>query len=229
MIPTVHTFYRSNIAPEMVEAQSNVFQHLGIPLKQWLDDTTTHCEWIDQILRSESEDDLAVIADIDAIPLNRNGFQSMVDMAASGALVGLAQVANHKDPNRLYAGPMFMAISRRVFRELGAPSSCRTDQADVAQSLTDAAEANGIDVRLIYPRFAIQPRWPLAKEGLFGVGTFYGEQDFFHLFESRKSDALELFCAVSDGVIAGEHDFGRYLSILGQSSARKRRFFGLLR
>ena len=34
MPPTVHSFYRSNILPALLEAQVRVFAHLEIPLKQ---------------------------------------------------------------------------------------------------------------------------------------------------------------------------------------------------
>lgn len=32
-LPTVHSFYRSNISAEMVASQASVFEHLGIPLR----------------------------------------------------------------------------------------------------------------------------------------------------------------------------------------------------
>lgn len=98
--PTVHTFYKSNTPTRMVEAQAQVFAHLGIPLKQWKDDSATHCEWINTIMRDDSLGPLAIIADIDAFPLSRAGFDKLVAQAEAGAVAGLAQVANHKDPSR---------------------------------------------------------------------------------------------------------------------------------
>lgn len=225
---TVHSFYRSNIAPQMVAAQAAVFEHLGIPLKQWLDDDLKHCNWIDQILRDESDGDLAVIADIDAFPLTRTAFDLFVQSAEGGAVTGMAQVANHLDPTRIYAGPMFMAVSRTLYQKLGGPSACETATADVAQSLSDAAVRDGVPVNLIYPRFAIQPKWALTDRGVFGVGTFYGDNEFFHLFQSRHASSVALFCAVAEGVVAGRHDFDLYLAIMDQAErVKKKKRFGL--
>lgn len=226
--PTVHTFYKSNIPTEMVEAQARVFAHFDIPLKQWLDDASTHCDWINRVLRDDSLGELAVIADIDAFPLSRAGYDKVVTQAQGGALAGLAQVANHKDPTRIYAAPMFMAVQRRVYTELGAPSMCRTKTADVAQPLTDLAEAAGVEVALTYPSFAVQPCWPLAHYGIYGIGSFYGDNEFFHLFEARRTQTQDLFYAVADGAIAGAHNWGHYLEIMQQAPPKKKKkFLGL--
>jgi hypothetical protein len=227
MSPTVHSFYRSNIAPEIIEAQAKVFSHFDVPLKQWKDDTLSHGDWVDQLMRDSTGEDTVVIADIDAFPLSRAGYNRMVDEAERGIVTGLAQVANHKDPNRIYAGPMFMATSRALYQKLGSPKMQRSKDGDVAQALTDAAQQAGVEVSLTYPSFAIQPRWALANRGVFGVGTFYGDSEFFHLFESRKSKSIQLFCAVADGAISGTHDFEQYLEIVGQAQKKKRKFLGL--
>jgi hypothetical protein len=227
--PTVHTFYQSNIPTRMVEAQARVFTHLDIPLKQWKDDKTTHCEWINTVMRDESLGPLTIIADIDAFPLSRAGFDRLVAQASGGAVAGLAQVANHKDPSRIYAAPMFLAVQRSVDNTLGAPSMCRTKTGDVAQILTDRAQEAGVEVALTYPAFSELPRWPLADYGMYGIGSFYGENAFFHLFEARRTQTQDLFCAVAEGVIAGRHNWQRYLEIMEQAPppAKKKKFFGL--
>ncbi|KIC21044.1 hypothetical protein [Leisingera sp. ANG-Vp] len=229
-VPTVHTFYQSNIPSRMVEAQAQVFDHLGIPLKQWKDDKAQHCDWINTVMRDDSLGDLAVIADIDAFPLSRAGFDRLVAQAETGAVAGLAQVANHKDPTRIYAAPMFLAVKREVYSALGSPSMCRTKTGDVAQILTDRAEEAGVEVALTYPKFAILPRWPLAGYGVYGIGSFYGENDFFHLFEARRTQTQELFYAVAEGVISGQHNWQRYLEIMEQAPPPpKKKFLGLFR
>lgn len=152
----------------------------------------------------------------------------MIAKADTGAVVGLAQVAHHKDPTKVYAGPMFTAVQRSVYRRLGSPSMSKNKTADVGQVLTDLAREAGIEVSLIYPAFAMLPRWPLADHGVFGYGTFYGDKDFFHLFESRHPGMQELFSAVVEGVIAGRHDWLRYLEIMEQAPPRpKKKFLGL--
>ena len=147
--------------------------------------------------------------------------------AENGTLVGLAQVANHKDPELIYAGPMFMGISREIYRKLGSPEMAHNKTEDVAQALTNLAIQNDIPVELIFPSFAIQPKWPLSQHGVFGVGTFYGDQDFFHLFESRRKSGVDLFVAVANGVVSGRHDFGQYLAIMDEVPKKKRKFLGL--
>lgn len=222
--PTVQTYYRDNIPSELVTAQARVFEHFGIPLTQCLDNTLSHSGWMERTLAEPQIDDVVVIADIDAFPLSRDAFDNMVAAARQGTLVGLSQVANHKDPDRIYAGPMFMAMPADLFNSFGSPPLSRSDTRDVAQILTDMARERGTPVRLIPPRFAIEPKWPLADQGVFGVGTFYGEMDFFHLFQSRKRNSVALFCAVAEGTIAGRHDFRKYL----ETMTPHKKLFGLI-
>ncbi len=219
--PVVHSFYRGNIPHSVIAAQKSVFDHFGIPLRQDRNDKLTHGKWVDNLFRN-GQDDIIVLADIDAFPLNRAAYDGLCASAAEGAVVGLAQVANHKDPDRIYAGPMFMAVRRDVYEKLGQPGMERTPNSDVAQLVTDEAHKANVPVRLIAPRFAIQSKWPLADQGVFGIGTFYGEMEFFHLFQSRKRRTVELFEAVARDTIAGRLDFGAYLDII-----QRRKFLGL--
>ena len=47
---------------------------------------------------------------------------------------------------------------------------------------------------------------------MFGIGTFYGDNDFFHLFESREPAYEQLLVAVADDAIAQRPlQFARYL------------------
>ncbi|MGC1505942.1 MAG: hypothetical protein WA782_17610 [Sulfitobacter sp.] len=221
--PVVQTYYRKNIPAELVAAQARVFAHFGIPLNQCLDDSLSHAGWMARTLSQPQTSDVVVIADIDAFPLSRGAFDHMVAEARKGALVGLSQVANHKDPDRIYAGPMFMALPASMYGDFGTPALERTQTCDVAQVLTDTAQERGIPTLLIPPKFAIAPKWPLSDQGVFGVGTFYGEMAFFHLFQSRKRNAVALFGAVADATIAGRHDFQKYLDTM----APRKKVFGL--
>ena len=226
-LPATRSYYQSNVDPALVEAEAAVFAHLGIPLVQERDDRIDHAAWLTRTLRDDTQGGLAVVADIDAFPLSRTGYERLIALAQGGALAGLAQVANHKNPEHVYAGPMFMAVKRSLYAAAGAPDLARTAQADVAQVLTLNAEAAGLPVALITPKFAISPRWSMAQLGVFGIGTFYGENEFFHLFEARRQQSRDLFLAVAEGVIAGRHDFERYLAILDLVPARRRKFLGL--
>ncbi|MDO6728169.1 hypothetical protein Q4544_14615 [Cognatishimia sp. 1_MG-2023] len=222
MTPVVHSYYRSNIAPEMLKAQADVFEHFGVPLKQWKDDSRNHGEWITHVMREAKPDEVVMIADIDAFPLSFEAYNDMASKAQQGALAGLAQVANHIDKSKLYAGPMFMAVSSNMYREFGSPELIKNKVVDVAQILTNMAVVSNIPVQMVFPKFAIHPKWGLADQGIFGVGTFYGDDEFFHLFEARRSEAISLFVEVSKGVIKGSHDYARYVEILSQTPKKKR-------
>ncbi len=70
----------------------------------------------------------------------------------------------------------------------------------------------------------------LSGKRVFGIATFYGEMEFFHLFQSRKKRNIRVFAEVCGDVIAGRRlDFGRYLLTLnGKRRMPKflRRYFG---
>lgn len=224
-LPPVRTFYRSNISTDIITAQARVFEHLGIELIQTLDDSQTHAQWLDKTF-GETED-LIVVCDVDAFPLNRPAFVAFVERIRAGSIVGLEQVCNHFGKNDSYAGPMFLGCTSEVYATIGQPSLADTEDMDVGQPLTHVAQENGLTVEMIAPRFAIQPKWPLGNRGIFGIGTFYGELDFFHLFESRHASSLTLFKEVADGVIRGEHDFGQYLAALRPTAPKKKRKFAI--
>ncbi|WP_127109033.1 hypothetical protein [Pararhodobacter zhoushanensis] len=226
-LPTTYTFYQSNIDPQLVEAQAAVFHHLGIPLVQELDDKIDHSGWLTRTFRNDDLGPLAVVADIDAFPLSLAGYQHLIAAAEAGSVAGLAQVANHKNPDHIYAAPMFLAARRDVYKRAGAPEMRRTERSDVAQILTLCAEEAGIPIALIYPKFCIAPRWSLAQYGVYGIGTFYGENAFFHLFEARRQQSRDLFLAVAQGVINGHHDFDRYMAILDLVPPKRKKFLGL--
>lgn len=226
-LSTTYTFYQSNVDADIVAAQAAVFAHLGIPLVQELDDGTNHAGWLTKIMRDDSLGELAVVADIDAFPLSLAGYERLTGLARAGNVSGLAQVANHKDPDHIYAGPMFLAVRRDVYKQVGAPEMNPTKRSDVAQILSLLAEEHGVPMALIYPKFCIAPRWSLAQYGVYGIGTFYGENEFFHLFEARRQQSKDLFLAVAEGVLKGRHDFDRYLAILDVVPPKRKKILGL--
>ena len=218
---TIYSFYKSNIPLEIVRAQKSVFDHFGIPLRQEIDDSLSHAEWLWQTF-DKSDSDVVVVADIDAFPLNRGAFDLMVDKASEGRLVGLAQVANHRDPSKIYAGPMFLAMTKKLFRQFGNPNLSDDGKLDVAQVLTEEAYKAGVPVELVFPRFAVQPKWALSDKGLFGIGTFYGDLEFFHMFQVRHNRAVELFSKVADDTINGRFQFDSYLDIYRKTPSQNR-------
>ncbi|MEL6565909.1 MAG: hypothetical protein AAFQ59_15825 [Pseudomonadota bacterium] len=212
--PVVHSFYRYNIDPRMLEAQKRVFDHFEVPLRQWRDDKADHAGWMDALLADDSLDEVVMVADIDAFPLSHEAYAEMAAAADGGALAGLAQTTHYKRPDHIYAAPMFMAFRRDLYRQMHSPTVAPYADGDVAQILTDRAEELGVDIVLTFPRFAIRPIWPLSHVGMFGTGTFYGENAFFHLWQARHVRSCDLFCAVAEGAIKGQHDWARYLELV---------------
>jgi hypothetical protein len=211
--PIVLSPYQSNVAPVLLEKQRAVFAHLGIPLQQVNIDGIEHGAWMEQAARAPASD-VIVFCDIDAFPVTRNAYDEVIALARAGALVGAAHVANHFDPSHIYAGPMFLAVSPESYEAMGAVGLARKDGNDAAQYLTRTAQGQGIDVELLYPSTVIDPRWPMANRGVYGIGTFYSENGIFHLFEARYAQNLELFERVADDVIAGAGlDFAGYLEM----------------
>jgi len=67
------------------------------------------------------------------------------------------------------------------------------------------------------PTSCLIPKWPLADKGLFGIGTFYGDCEFFHLFESRKPQYEKIFSAIVADVVSDQKlNFSKYLSIVDE-------------
>ncbi|MFO8127960.1 hypothetical protein [Yoonia sp.] len=213
--PTVLSPYWENVDKSILRSQKSVFDKLGIPLKQVATDGESHGDWMNRVAKS-SEDDIIVFVDIDAFPLSRDAYELAVKTARSGGIFGLAQVANHIDPSAIYAGPMFLAFSNETYLRLGQPSLCHSDTHDPAQLLSIRAIEIGVPLTLSYPRNVLIPKWPLSDIGIFGIGTFYGENNFFHLFQSRMASNIRLLNAVSEDVVSGRLDFARYLLMIQQ-------------
>ena len=226
--PIVLSPYMSNISPRILSAQRRVFDAFEVPLEQVKIDGQHHGHWMTETARS-AQGEIIVFCDIDAFPLNRNAYDKAVKCARDGKLFGLAQVANHLRPADIYAGPMFMSFSKEMYREIGEPTLEHDEKNDPAQNLTDVAVENGINIDLCYPTAAIYPKWPLADRGVFGIGTFYGEREFFHLFQSRVPTNIDLLTAVADDVSQRRSlDFLKYLDIINPAQGNPRLFNKLL-
>lgn len=113
------------------------------------------------------------------------------------------QVANYlPDRDHIYAGPMFLCLSKATWELLGRPSLMSSGTFDVGMRLSGTAKELGVPVDLIWPSFVCCPKWPLSDKGCFGIGTFYAGE-VFHLFDSRSNKAwCYAFNEVADCVIA---------------------------
>ena len=207
----------NNVSPKVVNGQSRVFEALNIPLKQHNVDRVEHGDWMDAVLQAQPEDGIVVFCDIDAFPLTHAAYHRAVAFAQAGGLLGLAQFSNHKPTTELYAGPMFIAFGKKLWRELGSPSLKRSKTCDAAEALTLAAQAQNRPVELVKPTACLAPKWALKDQGVFGIGTFYGDAEYFHLFESRKPEHEALFTTVVDDVVAQRPlRFDLYLQVMQQ-------------
>lgn len=230
-MPAVYSMHWNNISKLILESQKAVFEALGVQLIQDNADKTSHGKWMNEVVERHQPDDVVVFCDIDAFPLSRAAYERAVASARRGAVFGLAQFSNHKDTQDLYAGPMFMAFKKSTWEQLGRPSLERSKAFDAAEALSVQARKTGSGLDLVRPTSCLIPKWALADQGIFGIGTFYGECEFFHLFESRLPAHEQLFQMVAADVIAGRKlDFSAYLrwthsldSAGGEGRAKSRR------
>lgn len=228
----IYSAYWDNIDPVVLEAQKNVFQHFDLNLLQINTKGEPHGQWMTRIARSIPDDEIVIFCDIDAFPLNGALLPRAIEAAIEGRIFGMAQVANHLDPCFLYAAPSFLSFSKQTYKLLGEPSLCHTEMLDPAQLLTQVAIDRSTKIEMLYPRSVIIPKWPLADIGVFGIGTFYGENDLFHLFESRFSLNIKILEAVSKDVVNSKLNFAKYLEISRseyESPRKKRSFWNLFK
>lgn len=201
-MPPVHSLHWNNISPAILQGQAAVFAKLGLDLRQERHDHKAHGIWMNEVIERHQGDDVIVFCDIDAFPLNAKAFHEAVQSAGRGAVFGLAQFSNHKKSAEVYAGPMFMAFTKATWQALGSPSLKSSERFDAAEVLSACARERQVPLVLKPPTSCIVSKWALGHEGVFGIGTFYGENEFFHLFESRFPAYERLFSMVVEDVVA---------------------------
>lgn len=212
--PVVHSLHWNNIPAAILNGQKAVFQALEIPLFQDNQHGTKHGVWMNDIIARSADDDIIVFCDIDAFPLSRAAYEHAVEVAKSDGLFGLAQFSNHKQSDAIYAGPMFMAFRKSLWLSAGSPDFKSSKTYDAGEAMSISCTQIGVPLTLVKPTACVIPKWGLKDQGLFGIGTFYGDNSFFHLFESRHPAHERLFDAVVADVSAGAPlGFSRYLAI----------------
>lgn len=209
MTSAIFSYYQSNIPGEIVVAQREVvdrFRPGNMDFVQ-LQADSGHAEAIDWFL-ADSRYDHYVLLDIDALPLTSMIIPYLLSRTAAGAVIGNIQRSNHIDNGRhVFAAPSFMALSRRLWLELGRPSFCATAHGDVAEEVTFRAEAVGVPLELLRPvRSLCEPLWALDGDDQprYGMGTFFGLDGFevsYHNYQIRIPDAQQLFLDVCKAVL----------------------------
>ena len=204
--------HRGNIPRVILQKQREVFAALDVPLQQESAHRIPHGTWMNSVVERMASDDIVIFCDIDAFPLKRSAYDLAVAHAEQGAVFGLSQFSNHKKTTETYAGPMFMAFRKSVWERLGSPDLKSSSAFDAAEGLSALAREQGVPLVLHKPTSTLISKFALGNEGVFGIGTFYGDNDFFHLFESREPAYEQLLVAVADDAIAQRPlPFARYL------------------
>ena len=201
-MPPVHSLHWTNISPTILQGQAAVFSKLGLDLRQEQHDRKAHGTWMNEVIERHQPDDVIVFCDIDAFPLSAQAYREAVQSAEGGAVFGLTQFSNHKKNTEVYAGPMFMAFTKATWQALGSPSLKSSERFDAAEVLSARAREQQVALDLKPPSSCIISKWALGHEGVFGIGTFYGRNEFFHLFESRFPAYERLFSMVVGDVLA---------------------------
>lgn len=184
------TFYDKKIKPLIVDLQRRVFERYGFTINQiMVDNWTTHGDAVDNYLKNLNDpDEIIVLFDIDAIPLNKKIIPLAVDWAKNNiGLFGNAQVAPKlKSPHNkfIYAAPSFLVFSIKTYNELGRPSFNTTQRSDCGGELSHIAKEKELPVNLLLPNHAEMVNFDLDEQHSFGYGTTYSNNTY-HAFESR--------------------------------------------
>jgi len=184
------TFYDKKIKPLIVDLQRRVFERYGFTINQiMVDNWTTHGDAVDNYLKNLNDpDEIIVLFDIDAIPLNKKIIPLAVDWAKNNiGLFGNAQVAPKlKSPHNkfIYVAPSFLVFSIKTYNELGRPSFNTTQRSDCGGELSHIAKEKELPVNLLLPNHAEMVNFDLDEQHSFGYGTTYSNNTY-HAFESR--------------------------------------------
>ncbi|MDP2226983.1 MAG: hypothetical protein Q8J78_05865 [Moraxellaceae bacterium] len=203
-----------------MQAQAAVFAHFDLPLEQVEQTGKAHGDWMNEVMAALPDDEIVLFVDIDCIPTRKAAVTEAFLAAEKGVLYGVAQVANHKDRDHIYVSPVFMCLSKRVWRQMGSPSFRETDISDAGQHVTRVAQEQGVPVQMSMPTGCLKQVWNLADVGSYGIGTFY-QSGLFHLFQARKRRNIRWFLEVASQLQAGERLDPMRLH------KRYRRWFGL--
>jgi hypothetical protein len=222
---TVCSMHWSNADRRIVDLQKRVFGAFGIIVRQYDKTDTPHGVWMNEIMTHAKRDEVILFCDIDAIPLNEAVVASAIATARSGGIFGCAQAANHlADSNYIYAGPMFLALSKQTWISAGCPNFDAHISQEVAMGLSRSAESRNISIQLLYPNVVCVPKWRLGEKGVFGIGTFY-ECNVFHLFEARSGSIyVDVFSYVANTVLTrGKIDYLHAIELAERATQLLRR------
>lgn len=212
---SIHTLYWDNIDRKIADAHAKVMYHFGVPVV-YTKQNINHYDWMDSILTTSDADIIGFI-DIDCVPVSLLYYYKILELAKLGYIVGPAQSTNCiPDREHIFAAPSFLFVPRKAYNYIGKPSCKNNNRSDCAQEITRAAENNKYPYRLLYPTKFEKPAggglWRLGNYGYFGIGTVYGDNGLYHLFQSRLSENVDLFVKRCDEIIKGTFDSTNFMS-----------------
>lgn len=208
--------FMDNIDQSIVEAQKFVMVKLAPELLLVQAKTIyPHGHTIDTMLTSalHAGYEVALLLDIDAIPLSKYAIDYTLRKAGDGVLIGNIQRSNHIDNDEhLFVAPSFMGININQWDRAGRPSFMETIRGDVAEEVTYRYEQLGHSIEYYLPlRFDAPPmeaeHWNL-REGMpvYGCQTTFGRDGneySFHAFQISHQRNVDAFVAKCDEVIVG--------------------------
>ena len=196
------SFYGPNISRKVVEYQRKIFSRYpgDCTFQQieannyYVKDNVTygHGTNIDNFVRN-TDADIFIIFDIDCIPLDHQALPYLINYAAAGTLVGVAQRSNHIENNQhIFVGAPCIAFSRETYLKIGQPSAEPTPRGDTAEELTYKCEELGVPVVMAFPIHSDTHQWDLRDGIKYGFGTTY-EYGLYHQFCSRHNNQDQAF------------------------------------
>ena len=191
----IYSYFKSNVSSEVVEAQKDVFRSLGLSINQIQDDTISHGEFMNRVLRDPNSPEYIVFFDIDCIPLSRKAIELLLSQILNRqTIAGAAQTASHLlNGKNLYIGPFFLGITKSLYHRLGNPDMRENTFCDVGGLATAIAKFEGnTKIKYWYPSHVEVPKWDLYQKGKFGLGTTYRGL-VYHAFESRLGESDNSF------------------------------------
>jgi len=218
----VHSLHWTNLNPIITKNHKKVYTHFEIPVN-YSHHNIDHGEWMTHMCKN-TEYDIIVFADADCVPITRKVFDEGIDYCAkTGGMIGPAQASNHfKAPHNkhIFCAPSFLMITKEGYEKMGKPSL------EIFPGLSDAAQnLSRVSDDLDLPRHCWYPTKyergyrignplgydPLGSHGRYGIGTVYGEDKLYHLFESRVGRNADLFERRCESIIGNTFNSSDFL------------------
>lgn len=204
---SLNSLYWPGSDPRIVEGHKSVTKHFGLSVN-YHEERINHGYWMENVLK-ESDADVVGFFDIDCVPIKKEAVLNLLKYAAKNkSIAGCAQASNHIAPmTHIYVAACAIFIYKPLYVALGYPTLSETTNSDTAENLSYAAEANGVRMKALYPtKFENEPEegvWRLNNYGFFGIGTVFGDDQFYHLYQSRFDQNIELFAKRCEQIVSG--------------------------